>query len=186
MALRPREILHTYMHQLRGLATYRRGYWSFDPEDSRNSGTTAQSEGDTKAIVWIPHGHEREQSPEQLQSDSSLIIVATGSAKYSPQLKQRRLPARHYAFARETGRDPLLPVLDDRFGAVQSKLLPSRMIVSPLWVDKTLQTNEEPQTDSNERDGSASAIFKIKCVITERWAEKAKESDREDRHSSKA
>jgi hypothetical protein len=60
------------------------------------------------------------------------------------------------------------------------------MIVSPLWVDKTLQTNEEPQTDSNERDGWASAIFKIKCVITERWAEKAKDSDREDRHSSKA
>ena len=106
------------MHQLRGLSTYRRGYWSFDPEDSRNSGTTAQSEGDTKAIVWIPHGHEREQSPEQLQSDSSLIIVATGSAKYSPQLKQRRLPARHYAFARETGRDPLLPVVSGRFPAL--------------------------------------------------------------------
>ena len=40
------------------------------------------------------------------------------------------------------------------------------MIVSVLWVDKSLQTDEERQTYKNYRDGSASAIFKIKCAIT--------------------
>jgi hypothetical protein len=57
--------------------------------------------------------------------------------------------------------------------------------VSLLPADDTLWSTSEPESDQNYPAESVPAIFKIKNIITKRRAEKAINSDRRQRHSSK-
>ncbi len=88
------------------------------------------------------------------------------------------------------GLDPLLPLASGRYcQTVRATRMPESVhrvqFVSLLLADNTLWSTCEPQSDQNYPAESVPAIFKIKNVITKRWAEKAINSDRHHRHSSK-